>query len=189
MSWWFIIFIVKRSIEIILLFIFLHIIQLLTVGSTEIIVAGDSARLELPDGVQGGLHVVQDMLRTKDVATDMVRCCTDQLTLVCQPVGLDLGGISGGIRIFFTKHNMCRTKPSNLVQCSLSGISPEPHAFAKAEDTILTLVLSAQSSTKLGVSISTGQCQFGSSPTLQVLLEGVIVAGELSSVEVGVEEV
>ena len=156
---WFVRIIMKGPVMVIILLILLHIFQLLWIDTAEVVVASDTRRLELSDSVEGCLQIIQHMLRSKDVAANVVRCRTNELALVGQPVGLDLHGLSRCIRIFFTKHHVCWSQPTNLVEGTLSGVSPEPNTFSKLENAALTLVLPAQGSPEFGVCICTCECQ------------------------------
>ena len=94
------------------------------------------------------------MLRAQDVSTDMVRCSTDQLGLIGEPVGLDLRGCGVSFSIFFTKNHVCRAKPSNLVQGSLSSVTPKLYSFSQLKNSILALVLATECTSQLGIGIS-----------------------------------
>ena len=49
--------------------------------------------------------------------------------------------------------------PTNLVEGTLSGVSPEPSTFSKSENAALTLVLPAQGSLEFGVCVCTCESQ------------------------------
>ena len=82
MTRWFFRFIMQWSVRIIILLIFFDIFKLLSVDTSEVVVSSDTTRLELTHHVERCLQVVQHMLWSKDVATDMVRCSSDELALV-----------------------------------------------------------------------------------------------------------
>ena len=83
------------------------------------------------------------MLRSKDVGSNMMWCCSNELSLVSQPVKLD--PLDLVIGLLLPQHHIGGTKPANLVEQTLACISPEPYTLTNFELSILAFVATAKS--------------------------------------------
>ena len=140
MSWRWCDVIVKVSIRLIDLFIIIDILESLPIDSIEIVPSGHTSGLELSHQVEGLLEVVNHVLRAKDITPHMMWCCADQLCLVGEPVGLDLRLVSSMGNVLLAHDHMCRSKPTDLCEKSLTSISPEPNPLSQHELFVLTFV-------------------------------------------------
>ena len=66
--------------------------EVVLVQVVKVIVPRHTSGFELSDGRKSRLDIIQGMLRTLDVGSNMVRCTPDELRLVGEPVDMYWGG-------------------------------------------------------------------------------------------------
>ena len=115
--------------------------KFLPVETVRIIEASNSSRLERAHGVERFLNISKDVTGVLDINSDVVRCTSDQLGLIGQPIDIDLLLIA--LILVLLYHHMSRPEPANFYQVGLSGIAPEPYLLTHLILRVHALVLRA----------------------------------------------
>ena len=96
-----------------------NIFQHLPIDSTQIQATSHTTRLQLLENLHGLIDFVHRMLTTKKITTDMVRCTTDQLSLIGQPVGVFMTTLAGPNHRIFTKSAWRASRQNHTTSPSL----------------------------------------------------------------------